>query len=184
MRFTAYNHYVHRMWQRWGPNTAEATAIIENVRGSGVDTDELPAIIGGLEIDLALLYRTVRSFGGLKEVIEKEKWAKVADAMHVPKAAHDRASKLDGIYVKYVLPYEILSAGERDKLKKRVERSWCKRKERILKSHEREQGNGSHSSDSDGSNGSSDDEMAELDECIVKVRQQICYILYIPLILW
>jgi hypothetical protein len=111
MRFTAYNHYIHKMFQRWGPNVLESTAIRENLRNSGVSLDDFP-VIGGMEINLASLYQAVKSFGGLREVIEKERWTKVADSMHVPKAAHDRATKLDGIYVKYVLPYEILSDGE------------------------------------------------------------------------
>lgn len=111
MRFTAYNHYIHKMFQRWGPIVSECVTIRENIKQSQVDSSDIP-IIGGMEINLATLYQTVKSFGGLKEVIEKQKWTKVADTMYVPKAAHDRAAKLDAIYVKYVLPYEILSDGK------------------------------------------------------------------------
>lgn len=122
-------------------------------------------------------------------MIEKQRWTKVADTMHVPKAAHDRAAKLELIYLKYVLPYAILSDGkryislfnvtilnagtciylfaylfqhlllvEREKLKKRVEKKWTKRRETILKAAE-----SCEDEDLD------EDSMDELDECIVKV---------------
>ena len=108
MRFTAYNHYIHKMFQRWGPNVHETMAIKEHLRNTDVDTSSVP-LIGGMEVDLCTLYHTVQSLGGLKETIEKQKWNKVSDAMHIPKAANDRVSKLDSVYVKYVLPYETLS---------------------------------------------------------------------------
>ena len=110
MRFTAYNHYIHRMYKRWGPNVQERVAMMEHLRKSKVDiSTSTPPMIGGMEIDLTTLYHTVQSMGGLTEVIQKDKWNKVSDAMHIPKAANDRASKLDAVYVKYVLPYEMLS---------------------------------------------------------------------------
>ncbi len=110
MRFTAYNHYIHKMYQRWGPNVLESESIKQNLKQSQVDVSEVP-VIGGMEINLSTLYQSVKTFGGLKEVIEKQRWTKVSDAMHIPKAAHDRAAKLDAIYLKYVLPYDILSDG-------------------------------------------------------------------------
>lgn len=67
--------------------------------------------IGGMEVDLPHLYQTVQSLGGLKEVIEKKKWQKVADGMKIPRSAQDRVTKLDDIYCKYLLPYDTLSQG-------------------------------------------------------------------------
>lgn len=68
--------------------------------------------IGGMEVDLPRLYKIVQNFGGLKEVIEKKKWHRVADGMKIPKSAQDRVTKLDDIYCKYLLPYDTLSPGE------------------------------------------------------------------------
>jgi protein Jumonji len=65
-----------------------------------------------MEVDLPRLYKIVQSFGGLKEVIEKKKWHRVADGMKIPKSAQDRVTKLDDIYCKYLLPYDTLSPGE------------------------------------------------------------------------
>lgn len=159
MRFTAYNHYIHKMYQRWGPNVLETEAIKQNLKQNQVDVSEVPAI-GGMEINLSTLYQTVKSFGGLTEVMDKQRWTKVADALHVPKAAHDRASKLDGISLKFVLPYETLSDSEREKLKKKVEKKWTKRKDKVLKAIEM-------ATDDD----LEEDSMDELDDCIVKVGQ-------------
>lgn len=64
-----------------------------------------------MEVDLPRLYQTVQQCGGLKEVIEKKRWAKVADLMKIPKSAQDRVTKLDDIYCKYLLPYDTLSHG-------------------------------------------------------------------------
>lgn len=64
-----------------------------------------------MEVDLPRLYQTVQTFGGLKEVIEKKRWQRVADRMRFPKNAQERLTKLDDIYCKYLLPYDTLSHG-------------------------------------------------------------------------
>lgn len=64
-----------------------------------------------MEVDLPRLYQTVQVCGGLKEVIEKKRWYRVADAMKIPKSAQDRVTKLDDIYCKFLLPYDTLSHG-------------------------------------------------------------------------
>lgn len=65
-----------------------------------------------MEVDLPRLYQIVQQCGGLKAVIEKERWQMVADIMKIPKLAQDRITKLDDIYCKYLLPYDILSHGK------------------------------------------------------------------------
>ena len=58
------------------------------------------------------LYRAVEQLGGLMTVLEQQLWGRVAQLCRIPKSAHDRISKLDGIYCKYLLPYATLSNGE------------------------------------------------------------------------
>ena len=65
-----------------------------------------------MEVDLPRLYQTVQQCGGLSAVIESGRWQAVADMMRIPKLAQDRITKLDDIYCKYLLPYDILSHGE------------------------------------------------------------------------
>ncbi|XP_055603407.1 microtubule-associated protein futsch isoform X2 [Uranotaenia lowii] len=126
MRFMAYNQYVHKMLHRWGPSAKEYAAIKKYLATQSINLQN-PPLIGGMEVDLPRLYHTVQELGGLKEVIEKKKWARVSEDMCIPKAAHDRVSKLDDIYCKYLLPYDTLSPAERQKLFDEVEADWAKR---------------------------------------------------------
>lgn len=68
--------------------------------------------IGSMEIDLPRLYQIVQQCGGLNAVIKKERWHQVADIMKIPKLAQDRITKLDRIYCRYLLPYDVLSHGK------------------------------------------------------------------------
>ncbi|XP_024084239.1 uncharacterized protein LOC106674103 [Cimex lectularius] len=164
MRFTAYNQYVHKMLNRWGPNVKEMSAIKKYLATQSITLNQLPWI-GGMEVDLPRLYQTVQNCGGLKEVIEKKRWAKVADAMKIPKSAQDRVTKLDDIYCKYLLPYDTLSHAERNKLLNEVEIEWEARERRILEEKEDEK-EGREPDESDSEESDSDDR----DECITKGR--------------
>ncbi|KAL3244777.1 hypothetical protein MRX96_018582 [Rhipicephalus microplus] len=119
MRFTAYNQYIHKMLSRWGPNVQHMACIKRCFTNQGI-TDDQPPLIGGIELDLSHLYHTVQNFGGIQQVMEKKKWHRVADAMHIPKAAQDRVSKVDDAYCKFVLPYDLLSADEKKAIERQV----------------------------------------------------------------
>jgi len=56
---------------------------------------------------------TVFPFG----VNTPRKWHKIADSLCIPKAAQGRITKLQDIYYKYVLPFDILSSEEKEKIK-------------------------------------------------------------------
>ncbi|XP_053995010.1 protein Jumonji [Hylaeus volcanicus] len=161
MRFTAYNQYVHRMLHRWGPNVKEMMAIKKYLATQSITLTH-PPWIGGMEVDLPHLYQTVQSLGGLKEVIEKKKWQKVADGMKIPKSAQDRVTKLDDIYCKYLLPYDTLSPDERGKLFDEVESEWMKRESRALQRQ--------NAPANDNEEDEEDDSSDEIEECIVKGR--------------
>ncbi|KAH7979339.1 hypothetical protein HPB49_009082 [Dermacentor silvarum] len=155
MRFTAYNQYIHKMLSRWGPNVQHMACIKRCFTNQGI-TDDQPPLIGGIELDLSHLYHTVQNFGGIQQVMEKKKWHRVADAMHIPKAAQDRVSKVDDAYCKFVLPYDLLSADE----KKTIERQ-------VLADRERQM-----AADSEPSSTSADEEEEEefSNECVAKGR--------------
>ncbi|XP_070507346.1 uncharacterized protein Jarid2 isoform X2 [Chironomus tepperi] len=173
MRFTAYNQYVHKMLHRWGPSAKEFAAIKKYLATQSI-IFQRPPLIAGIEVDLPRLYHTVQELGGLKEVIEKKKWVKVAEDMCIPKSAHDRVTKLDDIYCKYLLPYDTLSPNERQKLFDEVEADWAKREAKARR-------NADKGVDSDEQNDSESDEQNESDdeeesddnesmECMVKGR--------------
>ncbi|PSN57956.1 hypothetical protein C0J52_00206 [Blattella germanica] len=161
MRFLAYNQYVNKMLHRWGPNVKEMMAIKKYLATQSICFNH-PPWIGGMEVDLPRLYKIVQSLGGLKEVIEKKKWQRVADGMKIPKSAQDRVTKLDDIYCKYLLPYDTLSPDERQKLFDDVEKEWEEREKRTAASS-----NSGSDTPEDESEGDASDEN---EECIVKGR--------------
>ncbi|XP_037933844.1 uncharacterized protein LOC119668417 [Teleopsis dalmanni] len=172
MRFTAYNQYVHKMLYRWGPSAKELSAIKKYLTTQSIVMNT-PPWIGGMEVDLPRLYHTVQELGGLKEVIEKKKWARVAEEMCIPKLAQDRVTKLDDIYCKYLLPYDTLSPAERQKLFDEVEADWAKREARARRNADRfaNTESGSNEDDISSENEESEEEIDGVSmECIVKGR--------------
>lgn len=161
MRFTAYNQYIHKLMERWGPNVRELCAIKKYLATQSISLIQLP-MIGSMEVDLPRLYQTVQQCGGLKEVIEKKRWARVADVMRIPKSAQDRVTKLDDIYCKFLLPYDTLSHDERTKLLEEVDDDWREREKRLA-ADEESGNNGS----GEGSEESSDTD-DNVYECITK----------------
>ena len=142
MRFTAYNQYINRMLSRWGPNAKETAAIKKYLETQNVDTRAHP-LVGGLEADLPALYHAVQSFGGLGEVIQKKKWPKIAEFLRVARGSNSTVAgnKLDDIYVKWLLPYDTLSAVEREELLRLVEEEWSEQsRERARKTQNKENG--------------------------------------------
>lgn len=175
MRFTAYNQYVHKLLHRWGPSAKELSAIKKYLTTQSIVMNH-PPWIGGMEVDLPRLYHTVQELGGLKEVIEKKKWARVAEEMCIPKLAQDRVTKLDDIYCKYLLPYDTLSPAERQKLFDEVEADWAKREARARRNADRFVNTESVSNEEDDVSSENDEEESEEEvdgvsmECIVKGR--------------
>ncbi len=80
MRFTSYNQYVHKLMNRWGPNSKEMAAIKKYLDTQNVNlTASNHPVVSGVEIDLPALYHAVQALGGLTEVIQKKKWGKIAE---------------------------------------------------------------------------------------------------------
>ncbi|XP_031618620.1 protein Jumonji [Contarinia nasturtii] len=172
MRFTAYNQYVHKMLHRWGPSVKEFSAIKKYLATQCITLNQ-PPLIGGMEVDLPRLYHTVQELGGLKEVIEKKKWARVAEEMCIPKSAQDRVTKLDDIYCKYLLPYDTLSPSERQKLFESVEADWAKSEAKARRNADRSalsESNSNENSDFEEQSDEDDNESGDSGsmECIVK----------------
>ncbi|XP_054719058.1 uncharacterized protein LOC129228404 [Uloborus diversus] len=119
MRFTAHNQFVHKMLYRWGPNVQHRACIRRHLRSQKVKLEHGP-LIGGIELDISRFYHIVQQLGGLQQVIEKKKWQRVADALHVPKTAQDRVTKLYDAYCKYLVSYDVLPMEEKQKLEEEV----------------------------------------------------------------
>ena len=154
MRFTAYNQYVHKLMNRWGPNSKEMAAIKKYLETQNVTINNSNhPMVSGVEIDLPALYHAVQSLGGLTEVIQKKKWGKIAEFLRVPKGTQDRSNKFYDIYCKFLLPYDTLSKVEREELFKLVEEEFEERQNKDEKEVESDE---------------EEDESEEDDECVLK----------------
>ncbi|CAL8086877.1 unnamed protein product [Orchesella dallaii] len=94
--------------------------------------------------------------------MEKSKWGDVVYCLHIPKGTHDRASKLDAAYVKYIffLMISYLKVeDERSNLRSQVQEKWTRRQQKLQEKTVEP----SEDEDSD------EDSMDELDDCVIKV---------------
>lgn len=166
MRFTGYNQYVHKLMNRWGPNSKEMAAIKKYLDTQNVTINAANhPMVSGVEIDLPALYHAVQSLGGLTEVIQKKKWGKIAEFLRVPKGTQDRSNKFYDIYCKFLLPYDTLSKVEREELLRLVDEEFEERnKDKLNKSKNSDK----DSDDSDDSDDEEDEEDDEDDECVLK----------------
>ncbi|XP_072930884.1 uncharacterized protein Jarid2 isoform X2 [Epargyreus clarus] len=124
MVFTVVNQYIGRLFTRWGPSAKELCTIKAYLASQGVVFKRSP-LYEGMEVNLPKLYKIVQHHGGLKKVIERKRWGRVAEEMRFTKGPNPE-KKLDQLYVKYLLPYATLSSLERSELIANVERVWSK----------------------------------------------------------
>ncbi|KAL8608414.1 hypothetical protein ACOMHN_002647 [Nucella lapillus] len=109
IRFTTQIQHLHRLFNRWGPIVEQTRAIVHHLRDIINPQNSSTPQIGGAEVDLPQLYHMIRDLGGLQNIVDKKQWVKVADAMRIPKAAHDRVTRLYDVYCKFVLPFAMLN---------------------------------------------------------------------------
>ncbi|XP_061196680.1 uncharacterized protein LOC133204955 [Saccostrea echinata] len=120
IRFTSQKQYTHKLFKRFGPNVEKLECIRKHLEAlNPAEQIQIPEI-GGVELDVCDLDRTIQDFGGMRHEVEKKKWARVADAMNVPKMAQDRGTKLYDAYCKFLLSYNDLTAEEKSKLEGQV----------------------------------------------------------------
>eukprot|EP00058_Branchiostoma_floridae_P000943 XP_002586431.1 hypothetical protein BRAFLDRAFT_107742 [Branchiostoma floridae] len=71
--------------KRWGPNVAKLACIRKHLQSQEIFLESSP-LVGGCELDLAQFSTVMAQLGGLQQVIDKNKWNKVADTLRIPKA--------------------------------------------------------------------------------------------------
>nr|XP_034335792.1 protein Jumonji-like isoform X1 [Crassostrea gigas] len=119
-RFTSQKQFTHKLYKRFGPNVEKLECIRKHMEVLNPDEQFQIPEIGGVELDICDLDRTIQECGGMRHEVEKKKWARVADTMNVPKMAQDRGTKLYDAYCKFLLSYNDLSAEEKSKLQSQV----------------------------------------------------------------
>jgi len=116
IRFGTRIQHVHRMRNR-NPETTKFVSYLHKCLGETSDLIEAIPQIGSCEVDLLHVSKAVQNAGGVAKVNTPRKWHKIADSLCIPKAAQGRITKLQDIYYKYVLPFDILSSEEKEKIK-------------------------------------------------------------------
>ncbi|CAG5003158.1 unnamed protein product [Parnassius apollo] len=130
IKFGVTNQYISRLYTRWGPASREMSAIKAHLASQSVVFTR-PPLLNGIEVNLPKLYELVQRCGGLKKVIEKKRWSRVAEEMKLTKSPNIE-KKIDQIYVKYILPYDTMSNKERLEIMNNVEVNWNKKNKRML----------------------------------------------------
>ncbi|XP_026331932.1 protein Jumonji isoform X3 [Hyposmocoma kahamanoa] len=120
MNFKVTNQHPARMYNRWGPASREYAVMKAYLASQKVLYSRGP-LVDGIEINLHKFYHVVQSFGGLEQVEQKRRWSRVAEAMCLPEKCK---TKLENIYVKYLLPFDTASKLEREQLMGLVEKRW------------------------------------------------------------
>lgn len=120
VRFNSECQLIHRLQDRWGPAEDELACIKKHLDQQSISLVPVPQI-GGCELDLPRFSKVMGQFGGLQKVIDSKKWAKVGEILKIPRAAQDRIGKLQDIYFKYLLSYDLLPQDEKADLLRQVQ---------------------------------------------------------------
>ncbi|XP_026750244.1 uncharacterized protein LOC113510896 isoform X2 [Galleria mellonella] len=129
IRFNVSNQYIARLYNRWGPATSEMCAIKTYLVSQSVQFNRAP-LLNNLEVNLPKLYHVVQKYGGLKKVMEKKKWGRVAEELRNGRPCNPE--KLDLLYLRFLLPYDTLSHKERQQIIRSVEKGWKKKNNKML----------------------------------------------------
>ncbi|EDO46479.1 predicted protein [Nematostella vectensis] len=121
LRFNSQRQLVHRLKERWGPVEIKLACIEKHLKqqGNPEPLKQMPQI-GGMDVDLLEVSRIMAEFGGMQKVIDAKKWGKVADTLRIPKTAQDRIGKLQDVYCRFLLSYDLLSQDEKSTLEEQV----------------------------------------------------------------
>ncbi|EDV26010.1 uncharacterized protein TRIADDRAFT_55681 [Trichoplax adhaerens] len=112
IHFTSNVQYVEQLFQRFGPNSEQLDCIRKHLMKEGIELKQIPSL-GGIDIDLPRLSKVIKELGGLQQVINKNKWNKVCEALYIPKTVPHRVTKIQDDYYKYLLSYDMLEDDEK-----------------------------------------------------------------------
>ena len=118
-KFSTRKQRIHQLYTRCGPTSHFVDCLREHLRSEGTESFDLP-MLGNVELDLYKLSQCVAQHGGLQNVINKHKWAKIADELGVSKNVSNRDERLQAFYYRFLLSYDTLQAEEKVAIESRV----------------------------------------------------------------
>ncbi|XP_065647314.1 protein Jumonji isoform X2 [Hydra vulgaris] len=111
IKFVTKTTHVHRLKIMNCDSSVKLECIKRQLVKENIVFSNIPKI-GSCELDLPLLCDTVELFGGL-ETASNLHWKSIADHLNIPKNVGKRISKLEDVYLKYVLPFTVLPSSEK-----------------------------------------------------------------------
>lgn len=121
LKFYVKTKHVHRLQVSSSESFIALHCIKKQLENDSVTKFSAIPQLGLCEMDLPLLLETVKMFGGVDAVNSDQNWKLVADHISIPKTASRRVSRLEDIYLKYILPYDLLPDKEKDDIRQLVE---------------------------------------------------------------
>ncbi|XP_073956806.1 jumonji, AT rich interactive domain 2 isoform X2 [Choristoneura fumiferana] len=129
-RFAVIYQYISKLYSRWGPASRELAAIKAHMKTQSVVFPRSP-LLDGSEVNLPKLHHSVQRNGGPTNVIQRKRWGRVAEEMKLTKLQNPER-KLDQLFMRYLLPYTMLSNQERQKKMAEVEKCWTVKYQKML----------------------------------------------------
>ncbi|OWR43782.1 hypothetical protein KGM_203332 [Danaus plexippus plexippus] len=130
-KFSTSHQYIARFFNRWGPAARELCTMRAYLATQNVHFKRGP-LLGGLEVDLPKVFHIVQRLGGLKTVMDKKKWHRIAEELNL-RNLRNPEKKFDNLFLKYLLPYNSLTKRERQDMMMKVEQRWIKKNNRLMK---------------------------------------------------
>lgn len=119
LAFKVKTKQIHRLMLPVCDNFVVLHCIKKQLEKDCVKMNEIP-LMGLCEIDLAHMMEIVDLFGGVETVNSDQNWKALADQLCIPKNASRRVSRLEDIYLTYILPYALQPDSVKNKIKQSV----------------------------------------------------------------
>jgi len=120
-KFSTRLQRTHQLSERRPEPERFLEILSEHLETEGIDLEKMPTI-AGIELDLHELSRLVKQYGGLQEVINRNKWSKIADELRLPRCPK-REDRLQLFYYKFLLSWDMLSPDQKREYARRAEES-------------------------------------------------------------
>eukprot|EP00045_Choanoeca_perplexa_P017323 m.249059 g.249059 ORF g.249059 m.249059 type:complete len:717 (-) comp17507_c0_seq1:4930-7080(-) len=97
----------YKLYNRLGTTSVFEESLRLHLESEGISLDKWPAI-GGIDVDLAAMFRVVAEFGGCQSIIDNGLWPTVGTRIRVPLLKPRDEERLQAYYYKYLLSYSML----------------------------------------------------------------------------
>lgn len=119
LMFSIKSRHVHRMKLPACENFITLQCLKKQLEKDNVKMPDVP-LMANCEIDLVHLMEVVDLFGGADSVNSDQNWRALAEQLRIPKNASRRVTRLEDIYLKFILPYALQPASGKETIRQSV----------------------------------------------------------------